>query len=191
MFEIQNTEVHGLDRSMKDKGFPVRAGVPLITPPHDKDILLARKLGKVRPGTGHDCYLKGIIVQFHLKAPGYFWPQIQRYSWIDFVSSQSKMYSLQKMENEYSFGAEVDPRILAAFDEHRARFVADPSPENRVAMLANCPMGHSMWAALTSNYMQIKTIVLQRKGHALPEWAAFRKWALHLPMFQELTGITA
>ena len=50
-----------------------------------------KKLANCKYGTGHDNFLKGVIVQFDMSYTQYFTPQMQRYNWIDIISSQSKM----------------------------------------------------------------------------------------------------
>jgi hypothetical protein len=56
--------------------------------------------------------------------------------------------------------------------------------------ISNLPCGMEMWMTITSNYLSLKTIVKQRINHKLGDWRVFCKWALELPMFRELTGIT-
>ena len=78
--EIKNTRVYGLDESLIRSGFPMTVGDPKergydshnIT---DHDALArGKKLGKVPQGSGHDNFMKGIIVQFDLRYPEYFSP---------------------------------------------------------------------------------------------------------------------
>ncbi len=57
---------------------------------------------------------------------------------------------------------------------------------------SNLPSGFEMWMTVRSNYLQLKTMYLQRKNHKLREdWKNFCDWILTLPMFVELTGINA
>jgi hypothetical protein len=53
---------------------------------------------------------------------------------------------------------------------------------------SNLPSGYEMWMTVSTNYLQLKTIYNQRKGHKLKEdWGAFIKMCDELPMFKELT----
>jgi len=53
---------------------------------------------------------------------------------------------------------------------------------------SNLPSGYEMWMTVSTNYLQLKTIYSQRKGHKLKEdWGAFIKMCDELPMFKELT----
>ena len=54
----------------------------------DKDYKRARHLGNAIPGSGHDCFLKGITVQFDLQVPEYIWRQLDRYHFIDYMRKQ-------------------------------------------------------------------------------------------------------
>ena len=55
--------------------------------------------------------------------------------------------------------------------------------------LSNLPMGYEMWETLSTNYLQLKTVYRQRKGHKLREdWGAFIEMCKKLPMFLELIG---
>jgi len=57
----------------------------------------AFKLAQCKNGTGHDNFLKGIIVQFNIEYKQYWSRQVQRYNFINFVSSQSTMHKLKSM----------------------------------------------------------------------------------------------
>jgi hypothetical protein len=118
MLEINNTRVYGLEESIISSGYPMMAeeisewddyAEDLIT---EKDINRAIKLGNTPQGSGHSNYLKGIIVQFDLKYPNYFTPQLQRYNFIDIVSSTSKMHKLIKMDIDEMCNKYVDEEVI-------------------------------------------------------------------------------
>lgn len=52
-----------------------------------KDFKRAVVLGKTKAGSGHNNYLKGIIVNFDVIYPNYWTPQMQRYHFFDIISS--------------------------------------------------------------------------------------------------------
>jgi len=105
--QIKNVKVYGLEESILASGYPMQTGEPIdledIFDPDvsklnnylyagandSKDVVRAKKLAKTPIGSGHNNFLKGIIVQFDLQYPEYFSPQLQRYHWVDIVSSQS------------------------------------------------------------------------------------------------------
>ena len=63
----------------------------------------------------------------------------------------------------------------------------DEIKEARLEMLYNIPSGFELTAAMTTNYLQLKTIYQQRRHHALPDWQMFCDWIETLPRFLELT----
>lgn len=53
-------------------------------------------------------------------------------------------------------------------------------------ILSNCPQGLMKTMRVSTNYLQLKTIYLQRRHHKLKEdWGAFCEWCLTLPNFEE------
>ena len=98
-FKIENTEVYGLNKSIIASGNAMRVEMDdNLGCPGEKDFSRATKLAGTKTGEGHDNFLNGIIVQFDLYAPLYMWKQIQRYHWMDFISSQSTMHRLVKFD---------------------------------------------------------------------------------------------
>src|SRR6056297_1240224 len=57
----------------------------------------AAKLAAANPGSGHDCWLKGVTVSMNITAPQYWWMQAMRYNFFDIVSSQSKMHRIAEL----------------------------------------------------------------------------------------------
>lgn len=214
MLEIKNTKVYGLEESIIRSGYPMQVGEPLDidsfikfdifhnpeSPANAKAIKRASKLGKVKSGTGHDNYLKGIIVQFDLKYPQYFTPQLQRYNWIDIISSQSKMHKLTSNKdvrnncNKYVTNSAISNinniiNIYNTFDGGVNVIdgkVIETKAECFQYVISNLPMGYELWMGISTNYLQLKTIYFQRKNHKLEEWKYFCKWVEELPMFKKL-----
>ena len=63
----------------------------------------------------------------------------------------------------------------------------EPSYENFMAVVSNCPMGLELFMRCSTNYLQLKTIYRQRKGHKLKEdWGAFLSFIEELPYAKEL-----
>ena len=103
MIKIKNLNVYGLNESIIRSGDPMQVGEPLNLNFNngenshilgDVAIKRANKLSATTTGSGHNNFLKGIIVQFDLQYPEYFSPQLQRYNWVSVVSSQSKMHRI-------------------------------------------------------------------------------------------------
>ena len=62
----------------------------------EEDKRLAKVLGQCKPGTGHDSFLKGIIVHADFTMTHDFVLQFYRYSFRDTISSTSKMHTIHK-----------------------------------------------------------------------------------------------
>lgn len=151
-----------------------------------------RVLGSAKHGSGHDCHQKGVIVNAVISAPSYWYPQMQRYHFLDIISSQSKMHRITKMDLETQCIDEVDQRAIDLLNEMIDIYnnVSEEHKEDAFRkVLANCPMGLKLTCAITTNYLQLKGIRNQRKGHKLSEWRVdFMEWLDSLPYFKELTG---
>ena len=193
MLEISNTSVYGLEESLLASGYPMlsefkgdfiyKDGKIEL---EEKDIKRAINLGNVPSGTGHDNFLKGIIVQFDVKYPAYWTPQFQRYHFADIVSSQSKMHKLTKMDIKKSCNKYVDFAILDILNSHIENYNKENSYENFMKVVSNTPMGFEMTMRVTSSYLQLKTIYLQRRHHKLKEdWGNFCNWCETLPHFND------
>ena len=139
------------------------------------------KIAQAPQGSGHDNWLNGVVVQFDLTCSLKMWTQLQRYHFIDFVSSQSTMHSVLKFEpkehcNRYVTQAAIDNMV-----ELMGQYNAQPSAENYLRLLYNIPSGYELTARMTTNYRQLKTIYAQRYNHRLPEWRDFCAWIETLP----------
>ena len=115
-FHIESTEVYGLNKAVIASGNAMRTVMANnLLDPTDKDLKRAALLGNTGPGEGHDNFLNGIIVQFDLYAPLYMWKQIQRYHFLDFVSSQSTMHRLLKFDVATQCVSDTDPVIVRRY----------------------------------------------------------------------------
>lgn len=200
--KISNVQVYGLSESIVASGYPMKTEIEemFIRPSEfDKAIDRAKRLGQAKSGSGHDCFLKGIIVQFDLKAPEYFWRQFDRYHFHDYISSQSKMHCITKMNIDDMCNKYVDQRVINVVNEYINLYnnyeTLRVNPEVYTKeklfqkIISNCPMGLELTARISSNYLQEKCIRNQRTGHKLEEWKYYLDWQMSLPYFTELTEI--
>jgi hypothetical protein len=225
--DIKNIRVYGLDTSIARSGYPMQIGEPITfegfreynpsVDLQDKDHSRAKKLAKAPVGSGHDNFLKGIIVQFDLKYPQYFTTQLQRYHWVDIVSSQSKMHSLTKIKDiRANCNKFVLPSILSEVNDlieyyniqdkypfiYPCNILEDDGYGDLAAVcvtvnskeelfqyiISNLPMGFELWMAISTNYLQLKTIYNQRRTHKLYDWKDFCNWIETLPMSELITS---
>ena len=191
-FHIENTEVYGLNKSIVASGNAMRTKMANNTEDFtEKDLKRAKALGAAQCGQGHDNFLNGIVVQFDLYAPLYMWKQIQRYHFLDFVSSQSTMHKLSNFDIAAQCTEDVAPVILSRYEEMLKLYheFGNDNPLLWRRLVASLPCGFVLGATMTTNYRQLKTIYLQRKNHRLKEWHEFCAWCESLPHFMELIGL--
>ena len=152
----------------------------------------------------HDNALTGIRVSFDIKYPNYFTPELQRYHFLDIVTSSSKMHKLVKMDMETCFNKyvtdESKEQMKRLIAEYNAMYeedvpVDDKGHQDRVykafmRVLSNCPLGVELFMRCSTNYKQLQTIYHQRKNHRQKEdWGAFCDFIRSLPYAKEfITG---
>ena len=88
MVEISDWKVYYLKESVIASGFAMRTEKPEYTDEEfEKSLPRAMKLAKAGGGSGHSNFRKGIRVSFDIKYPNYFSPELQRYGFVDIVTS--------------------------------------------------------------------------------------------------------
>ena len=194
---INNVKVYGLDESIRRAKFPMSVDINSLNSELTKGI---KGLANSPKGEGHDQWLTGVVVQFDLTFTVKAWTEMQRYHFVDFVSSQSTMHRITKFDLDNSYIDYVDNRIIDIIKEKVKRYnhLVAMRPEANLSeyneeikeayleILYNNPCGFKLTAGITTNYRQLKTIYAQRKSHRLPEWRMFCDWVETLPMFKEL-----
>ena len=170
---ISNACVYGLPESVKASKYPMAVNTDECT----TDIVpRTYNLATAEIGSGHDNFLNGIIVQFDLTLPIKVWTEIQRYHFIDFVSSQSTMHRIAKFDFDESYQEHVDKRAIKLMKVLLKAYNSDPTEDNYLTLLYTNPCGFKLTARMTTNYRQLKTIYAQRRNHKLPEWRQFCNW---------------
>ena len=199
IIKVDNARVYGLEESIVASGYPMQVDTYDLDEDEldekesrliPKDIKRVKHLGNAVPGSGHDCFLKGIIVQFDLQVPEYIWRQLDRYHFIDYISSQSKMHRITKINldsvcNRYVYD-EVKEILKSIIDKYEAETDTDKKKELFNEIIANTPSGLMLTARMTTNYLQLKSIINQRSNHKMQEWRYLCDWFKTLPMFKEL-----
>lgn len=187
---ISNVKVYGLDESIAASKLPMAVKAEEVT---SEVTNRTKKLGQAERGSGHDNFLKGIIVQFDLKATVKLWTEMERYHFVEFVSSQSSMHRIAKFDLDEQYINYVDPRMVTIMkelvEEYNTYLKQGDTEKAKIAYL-NClyssPTGLQLTARLSTNYQQLKTIYYQRKNHRLPEWRTICQWIESLPRIKEL-----
>lgn len=182
---VTNVKVYDLEESIKASKYPKSTDVDVLT---DELTDMAVNLAQSPMGSGEDNWLNGIRVAFDLTFTTKTWIELERYHFIDFVSSQSTMHRITKFDLETSYIEYVDPFIIARMRLLVDEYNADPTPEKYLIVLYSNPCGFRLTARMTTNYRQLKTMYRQRKNHRLPEWREFCKWIETLPHSYLITG---
>ena len=180
---ITDIKVYGLDESIKRAKYPMSVDTSKPTTELTKGI---RALAQSRTGEGHDQFMTGIIVQFDLKYTVKAWTEAERYTFLDFISSQSTMHRIAKFDLDKQYSEYTDPRMIEIMKELVAKYNETGDPEDYLRVLYSNPCGFQLIAGMTTNYRQLKTIYQQRKNHRLPEWREFCAWIETLPMANDL-----
>lgn len=181
MLKVSNVRVFGEAEARVAAGYPMCASVTKQTKP--PRITTLESLATSPIGSGHDQFLTGIIVQFDLTAPIKFWTEMQRYHFMDFVSSQGTIHRLAKMDllSADMFDENTDTAIIARLLTLQNAYNTNPTEENFLRLVMSCPTGLNLTARMTTNYRQLKTIYKQRKNHRLPHWRKFCEFIKELP----------
>lgn len=198
---ISDVKIYAVEESIKASKYPMSTDIELLNSDITKTIL---GLGNAKQGSGHDNFLKGIIVQFDLTMTCKMSVELERYHFIDFVSSQSTMHKITKFDLDKAYIKYVDKRVvnimkekIADYNEwekHKHIWIDDGTyerykeimSEKYLEILYTNPCGFQLTARMTTNYQQLKTMYNQRRTHKLPEWQEFCDWCETLPHFKEL-----
>lgn len=180
---VNNWHVYGLENAIRGSKLPMAVDA---TKPNAELTDTVRRLGNSAPGSGHDQFLTGIIVQFDLTFTVKAWTEAERYHFFDFISSQSTMHRIAKFDLDEQYIEYVDKRMIPIMNELKDRYNKTGDPEDYLRLLYSNPCGFRLTAAMTTNYRQLKTIYNQRKNHRLPEWREFCAWIETLPYWKEI-----
>lgn len=173
MPKISNTQVYGLENAIKASKYPFALDVGNVNSDiTDRTISLAN----CKTGTGHDNFLNGITVQFDLTFSNKAWVEAERYHFLDFVSSQSTMHCISKMEIRNMCNEYVTEATIKEVERLKDLYLSTESKEDYLRLLYNIPSGFELTARMTTNYRQLKTIYQQRRTHRLPDWQMFCDW---------------
>lgn len=188
---VSNVEIMGLDSSIKASKYPMAIDTDVCTNEVTKTTI---KLAQSGMGEGHDQFLTGIVVNFDLRCTNKMWVELERYRFINFVSSQSTMHRITKLDirqqcNDYVWDSTID-KLEGAVRVYNQMVEMKLEPElikdKYLEILYNVPSGFELTARLTTNYRALKTVYSQRPKHRLPEWREFCEWIKTLPMAEDL-----
>lgn len=185
MAKITNTKVSFFDEAVIGSKYPMSTSVDSLT---SEVTDTTRRLASAPSGSGHDNFLKGIVVTFDMTFSQKAWPEAQRYHFLEFVSSTSTMHRLERMDIESCCNKYVTASAKANLERCRDEYLRTKSKEDFLTMIYNIPSGFELRAKMVTNYQQLKTIYHQRRTHRLPDWQVFCDWVEGLPHSDLITG---
>lgn len=187
--KIDNISIMDFEMSIRASKYPMATNTIDCTSDITKTV---RGLGSSEKGGGHDQFATGIRIAFDLTFSNKAWVELERYRFIEFVSSQSTMHRITKLDikkqcNKYVWDSTIEKlkRRVDLYNSLEDKN-SDMAKELYLEILYNVPSGFELTARLTTNYRALKTVYSQRKTHRLPEWREFCQWIEELPYFKEL-----
>lgn len=211
MLEISNVKVYDLEECVIASRNAMRLTPPEYTKEEfEASLSRAIQLAKCGGGSGHSNFRKGIRVSFDIKYPSYISPELQRYGFLDIVTSSSKMHRLVKMDMDMCFNKYTpqyfvdgmkrlierhnrisDEKVGATFVLRNGEEIKADYPQSLyyafMECISACPHGIELFMRCSTNYEQLATIYRQRKKHKLKEdWGAFCDFVKSLPYSKEL-----
>ena len=195
MLEISNVKVYDLEECVIASRNAMRLTPPEYTKEEfEKSLPRAIQLAKCGGGSGHSNFRKGIRVSFDIKYQNYISPEMQRYGFLDIVTSNSKMHKLLKMDMDCCFNEYVTQESKDNMKRYIAEYnlVAETGDKDAIyrafmKVISNCPQGIELFMRCSTNYEQLATIYRQRRHHKLKEdWGAFCRVIESLPFAKQL-----
>lgn len=203
--KITNVNVYGIENAVLVSRYPMIADVEkwhdeMTREEHKKAYNTAYKLATTPVGAAHDQFLTGITVTFDVTGTIQWWQEAERYRFLYFISSTSKMHRLHKMNIDECCNKYVDPKIKEIVECKQQEYLHALElqkegilPKKEVKeyfyrLVYNVPQGFTYTAGMTTNYRQLKTIYQQRKNHRLQEWKDFCRWIEELPCSEFIIG---
>lgn len=196
MTEIRNVKVYDLFDSIIVCRNPMRTTWPTTYSEEEYHASLKRAIKLVQASKNgvvkcHDNFLTGIRVSFDIKYPNYLSPELQRYHFLDIVSSSSKMHRLTNMDMDACFNEYVCIGAKKMMKELLAQYAKAETMDDKykafMRLVSNCPLGVELFMRVSTNYKQLQTIYFQRKNHKLKEdWGAIIQMIERLPLAHEL-----
>lgn len=196
MLEISNVKVYELQESVIACRNAMRTEMPEYTQEEfEKSLDRAIQLANTPNSSGHQTFLSGIRVSFDIKYPNYISPELQRYHWLDIVTSSSKMHKLMNMDLDMCCNKYVTKSMVEEMQVHIGKYKVIKADEGDniyiwemrdgtyrttdtkekslyfafMRCISNCPQGIELFMRCSTNYLQLKNIYHQRKNHKLIE----------------------
>lgn len=167
-----------------------------------KDMELAKKL--IKAGSEHRKFLRMIHVQANIRAPRYWWAEMDTYKHVTMNSSSTMHLITKRMLNIWDFSIEhlneEDLEILKGIIDNINAMINDYKfgEASKDQLLMNhilrtikkfLPESYNQLRTIDTNYECLLNIYHQRKNHRLREWFDFCEWVRELPYMEEFLTV--
>ena len=154
------------------------------------DMKLCKKL--ITAGSDHRKFLRMIHVQMDIRAPRYWWPQMDQYKIGTTTNSQSTMHTIHKRTftaNDFSMEhmSPLDVNMWI-FNLNTAidKYIETNDKNDWYALIEMLPQSYMQTRTVDINYETLLRIAVSRRWHKLKEWTDFIEWMEEeLPYFEE------
>lgn len=180
-----NVHVYNLEEAIRYSKFPMSVDTDKCSTMVTKTVDM---LANAAPGTGHNSFLKSVLVSAEIEVSVKLLVQLERYHFIEIGSSQSTMHRIAKMDFDKCFEEHTDKVILERLKELKDIYLETGDKEDYLNLLYSCPMGIKLKMGITTNYLQLKVLYNQRFQHRLPEWQMLCEQMKQLPYSEWITG---
>lgn len=182
MAKVETIGIYGLNESVVGSKFPMSVDVKRLNNTVTPTVCT---LASSNNGEGHDQFLTGITVIFDLTFSNKAWVEAERYTFLNFISSQSTMHRIAKFDISSQCNEYVSDTTITEVNRLKDIYNETQEKEDYLRLLYNIPAGFELTARMITNYRALKTIYKQRRHHRLPEWHVFCDWCETLPYFKE------
>ena len=170
------------------------------------DIDLMQRL--IKGGPEHRKFMRQIMVSVDITAPLYLWKELDTYKIGTTANSTSTMHKLASKpitiedfemddfervkvfdREPYSpddYTDELWDYIIDICETLRQRYIETKDNRYWKELIRILPESYLQTRTITMNYENLYSIVRQRQGHKLTEWALFIDWVYSLPYANEL-----
>lgn len=132
---------------------------------------------------GHNKWMRSIIVWLDIEAPLDFWKQFDTYAVGVTKQSDSTMHTLTKQHlTQQNFEIPIPESYLTYLNS----CIDGNMPVDKLGKML--PQGFLQGRTVCLSYAVIRNIILQRRGHKLPEWNLFIEAMSSLKHY-ELLGV--
>lgn len=176
---------HGVTNNIeyKEDFTPMSASILAVCGKEDKaDKLLARYrrmqgvAGRLAPlDRGHNTFLAMIGAWLDIQAPRYWWQEADRYKVGTVLQSESTMHTIhtRAFSKEMFQDEDIPDFYLTHLNILREAYLETKDKEIWRKIIKDKPESFLQRRILYCNYMNLRNIIIQRKGHKLQEWALF------------------